>query len=217
VAVVTWPLSSGEARGRVGDLIYNTRRGTSYVKSYAHYQSGLSDKQQQVQAAARTVTTTWHGLSEVEKPIWDDFARRHPLKSWTGQRKRLSGYNWCMRLNCNLYLRTGTTNSLPPDQLDSLIIPALAAVADPLGIIVSWDFPDGAPEYSWYVEAWLQGPDANPQAPTIKRAQYATHTYLDELGLLIVDPPPGHYNVFVRTFDSWGSTMPWTTIPIEVT
>ncbi len=93
MAVVTWPLSSGEARGRVGGLIYNTWRGRSYVKAHAHYQTGLSPLQQTNQALAAIATAAWQSFTDQRRSAWADFANRHNTPDWTGNTRRLTGYN----------------------------------------------------------------------------------------------------------------------------
>jgi hypothetical protein len=170
VALVTWPLSSGEARGRVGDLVYNTWRGKSYVKAHKHYQTGLSDPQKAVQAITAQATITWQGFSQATRDVWDAYAATHLIHHWSGTPKRLSGYNWFVRCRFNQIQGIGYLSDLtPPPGLDLVLLdPFLEAYS--LNIDVYWTPQTSEIDLSWWVNIWLEGPHSPAVTPSIKRA-----------------------------------------------
>jgi|GEM_PF-1833789 len=217
MAVLTGPLHSSEARGRTGDLIYNTYRGVSYVKAHAHYQSGLSAKQQAIQETARWVTQNWHDLPSTTHSQWAAFAAAHPLPHWSGHPKRISAYNWYMKLGWPEMWYFGYGITSPPAALPALIPLNMSVVWDAGNFIQSWTPQTPGPTFTWHIDAWLQGPDPFPQAPTIKRARLQSFAPEPQGENYIADLGPGHYNFFTRAIHASGSCMPFSVLQVEAT
>jgi hypothetical protein len=208
MAIVTWPLSSGEARGRVGGLVYNTWRGRSYVKQHVHNQSGLSDPQKIIQGYARDATAAWNTITQAKRDAWDQFALDHAPRDWTGQHKRLSGYNWFLRSSVTCQLLTLTGPDVPPTQLLSYI-PTDFRIVDisPYYIELSWTRqPAPDPPYI-YIDFWLEGPHSASRKPNITRAHrfdFCPDLYQD----MVIDiPTPGYWTVHYRAIPDYGLPM----------
>ena len=211
MAVVTWPLSSGEARGRVGGLIYNTWRGRSYVKQHIHKQSGLSDAQKVIQAYARTATLTWHQAEPPERASWQQFALTHYDPSWTGSPKRLSGYNWFLRTGVLAQLLGYGINLMPPTDLPQYIMRGFH-ISD-IGsdyIEISWTPKSPPPVPAFSIDMWLEGPHNPGIQPSIHRAKRTDFTDEHSGTGGIATPGPGRYTIHFRPIRNDGFPLPFS-------
>jgi hypothetical protein len=208
VAVVTWPLSSGEARGRVGDLIYNTHRGTSYVKTHVVHQSEFTDPQIAARAVTTAVTQAWHDLKDADRPPWNAFALKHTLNHWTGQPKRLSGYNWYVRLNWMPQYLSIYPATYPPPHLASYIFADLNAVATGLTADLTWtpQVTPGDPDCQ--VCFRVEGPHPPGILPSIKRARTLNLAYESAGAASYTVPLDGFY-----TFHIWYQSLIFGPMP----
>ena len=217
MAIVTWPLSSGEARGRVGGLVYNTWRGRSYVKTHTDPATQFSDKQIVVRTIAANVTAAWQLLDDSQRSAWNAFACAHLLPSWTGSPKRLSGYNWFLKLGWRTASYFGGPYFLPPEQLGIYTIHDFAVSAYLLEIAVAWTQSVAIPDEEVYVEMWLEGPWNSPRAPSIKRARLDTAVAQDANGWTIIAPSPGYYTVHLRAVLNSGWCTPYVHQTVQAT
>lgn len=217
MAIVTWPLSSGEARGRVGDLIYNTWRGRSYVKAYTLPQILFSDAQIAARAITTLCTTRWHAITDAQRNAWEAYAVGHPLPSWTGTPKRLTGYNWFIKLNWFCQARLAAINDDPPHVHHALLFDTLSFAWNGLDLIMDW-FPQ-TPSFpsEWNADIWVEGPRARPWRPSIKRAYwYATSD--ENLGTANFTPYDyGCWTAHIRLVHASGQAMPFTHYSFEAT
>ncbi len=113
MAKLVGPLFSVEARGSVGDKTYTTLRGVSVVKARKGPATQYSSKQVAVRARTAEITALWQSLSPSQRADWNSYASVHLCCDWTGQPKRLSGYNWFVRINAPAPL-VGTGDILVP-------------------------------------------------------------------------------------------------------
>jgi hypothetical protein len=205
MAIVTWPLSSGEARGRIDDLVYNTWRGRSYVKQHVHKQSGLSDLQKIIQDYARNATAAWHTIDQAKRDAWNHFATSHFRPSWTGAPKRLTGYNWFLISSVGAQMLGLSGPDIPPPDLPSYIWSNLAAdVNDPLQINLTWTPQDPSDPPLLYAQAWIQGPHNVGITPSIKRAHHFSSTPEQDGTIPIYTADPGWHTAFLRIVRSDG-------------
>jgi hypothetical protein len=210
VAIVTWPLSSGEARGRVGGLVYNTWRGRSYVKTCTTPKTEFSDSQVFVRDITSSLTVAWHALSDAQRSVWNNFAFNHTLANWTGQPKRISGYNWFVKLGYNSYRFFDGPYVSPPAVLPSYVIDQAYAFCDPPIIQLVWNPQTVAPQSEWSLSFWLEGPYDNPRTPSVKRAKFFDIANEDEGGWVLMPADTGFYYVHWFSIANCGlSTYQW--------
>lgn len=208
MAVVTWPLSSGEARGRVGGLIYNTWRGRSYVKSYKLPKTEFSDPQIDARGITANLTARWQAISDQKRATWAQFAADHPLPSWTGSPKRLSGYNWYVKTNWHLFFDQTTTIDDPPKDIPFYMFRNTSALFQFGILVVSWDPQSIYPDFSQYIIARLEGPHSPAITPSIKRAGRFLQTYEFVGWTALSIPTPGFYTAHFRWTSDRGGDMP---------
>lgn len=217
MAIVTWPLSSGEARGRVGDLIYNTHRGTSYVKTHVVHQSEFTQPQIDVRAATAVCTAQWQSLDNTSRLAWNHFALEHLLHHWTGQQKRISGYNWFIKLNFFAAWSGFPTHDIPPPFLISYTFSGLSALFGSSLIELTWTSQPIPGDDQLAVICRLEGPHHQGIQPSIKRAGTFSPN-LESSGNAIFRPTiPAFYTLHIWCCSPiYGSTIP-TQITGEVT
>jgi hypothetical protein len=208
MTVVTWPLSSGEARGRTGGLIYNTRRGISYVKTHAVHQSEFTDPQIQVRATTALCTARWQSLPQPVRDLWDHFANEHTLDSWTGQPKRISGYNWFIKLNWWTQTLLGTITDYPPDHLPAYLFADLTSTWSTPDILTTWTPQTTGPTPTWSVLSWIQGPHSPGRKPSIKLAHFGDVAAEFDAGMPTAIATPGTYTIWLQTLHISGCRMP---------
>ena len=215
MAIVTWPLSSAEARGRVGDLIYNTWRGRSYVKSFALHQSEFSTAQIAARAVSALVTAAWQALDDEHRSQWDAFAESHLISSWTGSPKRISAYNWFMRLGWNANFFFDGPNVSPPVQLPSYVISNCSVSWSYPELTVFWTPQTVEPSEEWILSFLLEGPYLHQRKQSIKRAVFfdAGQEYQGFWPLTI--PSPGWWGVHVNAIGHCGVKIPQANFMVE--
>ena len=216
MAIVTWPLSSAEARGRVGGLIYNTWRGRSYVKSYALHQSEFTPAQINVRATAAIVTAAWQALDIPHRSQWETFSRIHLMPSWTGTPKRISAYNWFMILIWNAAAYSGGPFYAPPTALPNYLIEMPSAEYVAPNIIITWTVQPNDPINSWLVQLFVEGPYPHRRTPSVKRAHFYDITIQDNGIMPFVPPASGWYGLHINAVPTCGIKLPQTNFMIEV-
>ena len=182
MAVVTGPLHSSEARGKIGGkngLVYNTYRGRSYVKANATPINQYSDPRVAARLLNVTVHDAWAALSSAQRADWDDFANEHTIGSWTGTNKRLSGWNWFVKANTPLLQSATTLLTNPPNPITSIIIPEITIDYIDGEYYAFWTPADPPPSPAWYLVFWRTANHALTVHPSIKktiREGYETET-----------------------------------------
>lgn len=216
MAVVTWPLSSGEARGRVGGLIYNTHRGKTYVKTQALHQGEFTQPQIDARAYTAVVTAAWQALDSDLHDAWTLYANEHTLSHWTGQQKRLSGYNWFVILNWFRALQQVALLTVPPTYNTTYTILNPSVTPPSPAIQFNWTPQHPQPDLEHWVFLRLEGPYPGPRTANIKRAQTIHYVTDSTTHLTWIDPDPGFYFVHYRTLDLNAGYSIWQYIPTQV-
>ncbi len=198
MAIVTAPLMSAEARGRVGGLVANTWRGLSTFKSKTAPAQPRSQAQLNLRNLGIKVTRAWQGLTALQRSNWDDYATAHPETNWTGNTKRLTGANWFQRCNTRLAFYLGTAIADAPT--DPAPDPVTGfSIADGVGdIIVTWT--DTA-LLNGKVIIWLSGPHSAGQQARLPRARFNHLASMAAATYTIPGVPAGTYDVWVTSFD----------------
>jgi hypothetical protein len=217
VAVVTWPLSSGEARGRVGDLIYNSWRGISYVKAHAVHQNPFTEVQIQARYITSLCTLQWQAISDEQRSAWSHYAAEHLLDHWTGQPKRLTGYNWFVKLNWIHEWIWGGIIDDPPTTQPAYLFVNLAAPTPTSQPEVTWSPQFGSEDVTWAIDIWMEPVPYNTRSPRIKMAKMNTYAWDHNSHISLVDPPLGWIWIHVRAVHISGIAMPFDHFQVYVT
>lgn len=114
MAKVVAPLFSNEARGSVGSTTYTTLRGKSIAKTRAGSGVYQTAGQIEVRAITAAMTAQWKALTQLQRDAWNTYASQHLLPDWTGSSKRLSGYNWFIKLSVPYSMYIGDPPLVPP-------------------------------------------------------------------------------------------------------
>lgn len=87
MAKVKNPCMSEDARGKLGDLVFEKNKKTNYVKFNKVSKKPPSDKQKSNNKKWGEGIETWRNLSPENKQTWNDFAKE----------KKGSGFNYFMK------------------------------------------------------------------------------------------------------------------------
>ena len=168
MAKVTGPLNSVEARGRVGALVYNTWRGLHTVKIHTDPATQFSDAQVYIRSLTAYCIGEWQGLSEVQYAAWRKYAEEHPDPDWSGSKKRLTGFNWFIRINVRrLLVDTGTSPFAPTISVQN-VLSGIYTIEVSGALYVVWSMPSWASPGDYYVEAYLSKPHSSTRFPAIE-------------------------------------------------
>lgn len=204
MAKVEGPLHSSEARGRVGSLVYNTWRGINYVKTHTNPLTENSAAQVALRLLAANATTSWQAQTDYTRRLWYAYANERPETSCTGQRTRLTAYNWYVRINVRRQLVGGAVLATPPTLTLRHLITNLHYETDPLIIYVEWNWPAAFTPATLYYELYRVGPHSAGAYPSVRMATrrgystFISQYYEDAI------PAAGWYTYFVRPAHSTG-------------
>lgn len=174
MTIVTGPLHSSEARGKIGGptgLVYNTYRGRSYVKANATPINQYTDPRVAARLLNVTVHDAWVALSSQQRSDWDDFANEHTIGSWTGMDKRLSGWNWFVKANTPLLQSDDPLLTSPPNPITGIIVSEFTYYHDGIDLIVNWTPASPPASPAWRLVFWRTADHAVTVHPSIKLAK----------------------------------------------
>lgn len=220
MAKVTGPLHSSEARGGVGDLQFNTWRGLHTVRKRSGPTTLYSEDQLFLRAQAAQCTHRWKEISDAQRSAWNVFAASHPDPDWTGQPKRLSGFNWFIRINVRLLLiywdqdpyHTPGWDGIRDDPPEDFDLPPLiidSCYSNPGdSVVIDWIYQEGWDE-KVCVEAYLAGPYSVGVNPTIKQADRKGSRIHGNFFFRFETAAAGRYTFFIRHINQHGITGGW--------
>jgi hypothetical protein len=216
VAIVTQPLGSTEARGSVGGLTYATWRGKHTVRTRAGPSREPTAEQLYVLATAETAKNAWQAMSDDQRASWNHWAAEHREPHWTGQDKRLSGFNWWVRIFVRLTFYFGEEPSAPPTQDLERGITNIAAHQD--NGAVAFTFEVTPPDPPVFDLAILNRhiPASPGRKPDIHYAQFLTSDSAAVEGIADLDPAIGPNDYWIRYINQAGLVSVWQHIRFTV-
>jgi hypothetical protein len=220
MALVTGPLHSSEARGVVGGktgLVYNTHRGRAYVKANAVPALEYTDPQIATRALMNTIIAAWQALSADRRTAWHHFAEENHLCDWTGQLKRLTGWNWFAKANSPLLYCTLSLLTDPPYPITGYLPANLVVTNYEAESELTWTPLDPPPDPAWFFILWQTAPHAPTVHPSIKHAKRVSHTYESVGSHIWPTEDPGWTTVYIQPISAQGISMPPTRLLLEVT
>jgi hypothetical protein len=214
---VKMPLMSIEARGAIGGLVYNTCRGTNYVKCNTSPTGQGTAKRLAAQALIQTISKVWATIGDTKRQLWAQYAIDHPVTDWTGSPKRLTGMNWFMR--CNIALtRQGNVNiTSPPVDAAPAAVTGFTLSKDAADLFMDWTTPVAA---DLNIEVFLVGPKSAGITGKIEMAKYQTAAGANAATPLVCKAaaPAGRYTAFARVMDpTTGLVSTWTSAFFDMT
>jgi hypothetical protein len=209
MAKVVGPLNSVEARGLVGALVYNTWRGINYVKSTQKPKTEYSADQVALRLLTANATLAWQAASDLERANWLDYANAHPDTDWTGSPKRITAYNWFVRINVRRQQLNMPVSAGPPSFSTSNLIWDFTVTSSCAEIDVLWtvDVPE-EDDHTCYI-FYLVGPHSPGASPSVKMAKYNGWELAVSGYHTIYPTENGSYTVYARPADLNGTVGPW--------
>ena len=211
MAKVTGPLNSSAARGRVGNLVYNTWRGIHTVKTSATPTTQYSNDQIALRTLTAAATLAWQAASDAQRVKWNVYAADHPDSDWTGNAKRLSGYNWFVRLNVRAQLvGQSIQNEPPPPTILAILEDFHLEWADTDIIACRWTPVPWPPWVYTWVEFYFVDAHSAGRTPNLPEADRKGYEGADYGIWLRHTMPPGNYTAFARIIVRRGLVGPWS-------
>lgn len=220
MAIVTGPLHSSEARGKVGGptgLVYNTHRGRAYVKANATPLLEYTNPQVATRALMNTIIAAWQALSDDRRAAWQHFADENHLCDWTGQLKRITGWNWFAKANSPLLYTSQPLLTEPPFPLTSYILHDLAYSGAIPDFYVTWTPATPAPDPGWAIIMWATDFHLPTVHPSIKRAKRTAWASEDSGEIYFDRYIPGFVTLYLQPVSAQGISMPPSRLLVEVT
>jgi hypothetical protein len=202
MARVIDPLRSSEARGSVGDTTYVTTRGIMYTKLRKGPATEYSTKQVALRLKAHTATDAWQALTEPQRIAWDTYATLHPETDWTGQDKRLSGYNWFLRCSVQGQRISGIWYLDPPELPPPIPVRNLRWFRYAPIIVITWTPIDPPSSHLHHIEIWRQPSLPYTEAPFLTKAHYYAQTNDYPAAWYDYLPVKARYAYYIRRCDS---------------
>jgi len=207
MAKVLDPLHSGEARGRLGGLVYNTSRGNKYVKQFTSPTRRRTAAQMLVRAVLSTCSRAWQLLSTANRTAWAAWAAAHPRVDWTGSSVSWTGSNAYVALT-TLLLKHGFSAVDTPPAVAGPASLAVFAAADGIGSsVVTWTATAGT---NIGVELYKLAPHSPGAVAKIEKASF-DQLLTGESGTgTVAALPIGFCTIFGRAFsEDDGQVSPW--------
>jgi hypothetical protein len=209
MAKVTAPLNSAEARGVVGDLVYNTWRGIATVRARVTPKHEFTAPRVAMQDLMTSIAGDWAALDQHTRDEWHAYAARHVEPDWTGQDIRLPAWNWWIRVQIRRSLDGLYASNLPPREESTIDLQNLAIVTDMSLLYLTWDLTAHPHYEDYFVEVWATPVHSAGRNPTIHDTKRIGCTYLTETALEIPCTIPGYYTAFARPVHQWGAAGNW--------
>jgi hypothetical protein len=216
LAKVINPLNSAEARGKVNGLVYNTWRGIHYVKTNTPPSHEGDEKRQIRKNIVQAAAVRWQTISEEDRSAWRYYATTHFDISWTGAPKRISGFNWYVRIQVALQdISIGYVDS-PPSVANASYLEDPIAEYDTGFIYVraAAFHPDDAENY--WLDIWSTKPLSAGRNPSLHDAYRRVIVNANETDFRFHEIGAGTYTVFVRTISIHGLCNPFVSMRVSV-
>ena len=146
MAIVRNPLSSEDARGRLGRiLVFIGWRGIMSVRSNVTPTNPRSAAQMAARSILTILSQAWASLTSGEVQAWRDYADAHPLSNEFGK-FRATGLNWFLKLNSALLAAGESQVDTPPTTAFKGNITEYTAIKGASAGIIhcEWTLPAGA-------------------------------------------------------------------------
>lgn len=209
MAKVVGPLNSIEARGSVGSLTYNTFRGISTVKGRCPKEPRDSFAQLAVRELTRQATAYWQAMERIDVDLWNAYAQIHTEADWTGQTKRISGYNWFIRINVRRLLAGAVISADLPTAVWTFVPLVLEVSSVGLDMLFEWTDPyDYHPEFA-VVEVRSALSQSAGRTFNLPETNTVFRTDFYALSTTVIDANTGYFTFYFRIIDGSGIVSPW--------
>ena len=215
MAKVLDPLHSTEARGKFGGMIFNTSRGTRYVKMMTSPAQPRSKKVLDARAMNTRFVRAWAALSAANQTLWNDYAAAHLVLDWTGKPQRLTGCNWFVMCSVRAMRAANTILTTPPIVAAPDSPLAFVAADGILQSVITWTAMAGT---NLQCDIWKYGPHSLGAQAKIERARFTTNQDGESGTATITGLITGRYTLFGRTVDEDnGLVSPWVSDTADIT
>jgi photosystem II stability/assembly factor-like uncharacterized protein len=127
-----------ELNGSIGGFTFQQNASGKISRTRVSRISANTLKQGYPKRSFIYVVSLWNGLSSIQKGLWNTFAAANPFTDYWGRTKTLTGYNWFMALNINLWLMEITEITTPPTLGSPVVVPDFCLDVSDLALTVDF-------------------------------------------------------------------------------
>ena len=182
----------GEARGKVGGLVFSRNKGGPYFRRHAVPTNPNSTRQQSTRNWLAEFSEKFAAaLEPAERTAWNDYATMHDWLNSLGQSIKLTGLAWYVMVNSRLRDAGGTPIDLPgdlsmPEPFTSIDVAMTGASAGTLTFLPVL-------QAGTFVQLWGLGPLSVAQNPNFRQMRLVGYSPVDQAS-------------------PWAFTIPWTLV-----
>jgi len=104
-------------QGKVNGSLFGNTGSTKYIRNKTTPVNKVSPAQGRQRQFITTLTQFWRKLSANERLLWSAFAQNQEVTNRLADKITLSGFNWFVKLNSNLFTVNGALMTVPPLKL----------------------------------------------------------------------------------------------------
>jgi hypothetical protein len=212
VAKLTNPLNSGEARGSVGTLTYNTWRGMATVKTKGKPPYDPLGLQGDMFHRIRDAAQRWKTITATQRAAWESFSEAHLLQDWSKAAKRISGFNWYVKIQARRQLLAQGYADDPPTREITWGFSALTTSNQEGSILLLWTPNVGSLQSYMRLEIWITPLHSPGRKATLRDARFFNQYPLSQGNIVINLAENGTYTIFARSIDLNGMVAPFQSI-----
>ncbi|MGD9160052.1 MAG: hypothetical protein PVG39_16680 [Desulfobacteraceae bacterium] len=128
-----------ELNGSIGGFTFQQNASGKISRTRVSRVSANTPKQAYPKRSFVYVVSLWNGLTPYQKGLWNTFAAANPFTDYWGRTKTLTGYNWFMALNINLWIIETTEVTTPPSLPSPVVVPDFYLDVSDAALLIDFD------------------------------------------------------------------------------
>lgn len=122
MAVVKLSHIISDVKGSIGGSIFGNTRNQLYIRAKTSQVNRVTPAQGKQRNFITKLTQSWRAKKERSRQQWNVFATNQPATNRVGDVIHLTGFNWFVKLNSNLFLAGQALINNPPSVFEVTII-----------------------------------------------------------------------------------------------
>jgi hypothetical protein len=128
-----------ELNGSIGGFSFQQNSSGKIARTRVSRISSATPKQIFPKNSFVYVVSLWNSLTPYQKGLWNTFAAANPFTDYWGRTKYLTGYNWFMGLNINLWLIETVEITTPPTLGSPVVVPDFFLDVSDAALLIDFD------------------------------------------------------------------------------
>lgn len=103
-----------EMKGSIGGTTFQSNAAAKIAKQRSSRRKQNTSLQNLAITTFQQVQLNWQNINQAQKSLWNDFAGLHTKENRWGETKVMTGFNWFLSINTNLFLIDESLLVVPP-------------------------------------------------------------------------------------------------------